>query len=120
MSHKTRDGLGNLGREQKSGSVCDGLWKRPIRGVPHPAQNVSTVSSSSSARQGAPASIGLEMEMFAYDARSLIPLGMPGSIFHPSELLKRMSDLIEGSNLKVDPSTGVVVGISLPSGANFV
>jgi|GEM_PF-492633 len=121
MSHKTRDGLGNLGREQKNGSVCDGLWKRPIRGVPHPAQNVSTVSSSSSsaARQGAPANIGLEMEMFAYDARSLIPLGMPGSIFHPSELLKRMSDLIEGSNLKVDPSTGVVVGLSLPSGANF-
>ena len=117
MSHKTRDGLGNLGPEQQGGSVCDGLWKRPIRGVPHPAHNVSAIPSS--ARQGAPANIGLEMEMFAYDAHSLIPLGMPGSIFHPSELLKRMSDFIEGSNLKVDPSTGVVVGLSLPSGANF-
>jgi glutamate--cysteine ligase len=63
--------------------------------------------------------MGIETEMFAYDASNLIPLGLPGSIFHPSELLKRMSDSVQDSKLKVDPATGVVVGLSLPTGGNF-
>jgi glutamate--cysteine ligase len=99
-------------------NVCDGLWKRPIRGVQQQTAPSSLAHYSSSRLSGV-ANIGIEMEMFAYDANTLIPLGLPGSIFHPSELLKRMSDAIEGANLKVDPATGVVVGLSLPSGANF-
>jgi glutamate--cysteine ligase len=63
--------------------------------------------------------MGIEMEIFAYDANNLIPLGLPGAVYHPSELLKRMSDSVEGANLKVDPSTGVVTGLAFPSGANF-
>lgn len=96
-------------------NVCDGLWKRPIRGVPQPV--LSAVPAHT--RNAQSPKIGLEMEFFAYDAVNLIPLGLPGSIYHPSELLKRMSDSLEGAKLKVDPGTGVVVGLGLPSEANF-
>jgi len=95
-------------------NVCDGLWKRPIRG---PQAQLYSVTASP--RVSSNTKIGLEMELFAYDALNLTPLGLPGSVFHPSELLKRMSDSIEGAKLKVDPTTGVVVGLGLPSDANF-
>lgn len=104
--------------ENAPSNVCDGLWKRPIRGVQQPTSPSSNVHYSSTRLSGV-ANIGIEMEMFAYDANTLIPLGLPGSVFHPSELLKRMSDAIDGAKLKVDPATGVVVGLSMPSGANF-
>ncbi|MEY2987229.1 MAG: hypothetical protein RJB13_750, partial [Pseudomonadota bacterium] len=95
-------------------NVCDGLWKRPIRGGQTHLYPVSAPM-----RVGQSTKVGLEMEFFAYDADNYTPLGLPGSVFHPSELLKRMSDAIEGAKLKVDPTTGVVVGLTLPSDANF-
>lgn len=95
-------------------NVCDGLWKRPIRGA-----QASLYSVTSQPRVSQSMKIGLEMEFFGFDASSFTPLGLPGSVFHPSELLKRMSDAIEGAKLKVDPTTGVVVGLALPSDANF-
>jgi glutamate--cysteine ligase len=104
---------------QSKGSVCDALWKRPIRGVPQPTPVSAQASFTQNQRAFVPAQVGIEMEMFAYDAHSFVPLGLPGSVFHPSELLKRMSDQVEGAKLKVDPATGVVVGLSLPTGANF-
>lgn len=104
--------------DNEKSSVCDGLWKRPIRGPQQPPAS-NAAHSVSQVRSAVHAQIGIEMEMFAYDAANLIPLGLPGSVFHPSELLKRMSDAVEGAKLKIDPSTGVVVGLSLPSGANF-
>ncbi|MFZ9521470.1 MAG: glutamate-cysteine ligase family protein [Silvanigrellaceae bacterium] len=117
FKQKSKSSL-NANSDNRDNNVCDGLWKRPIRGN----QQLTAVSSNShysSARLSGVANIGIEMEMFAYDAHTLIPLGLPGSVFHPSELLKRMSDAIEGAKLKVDPATGVVVGLSMPSGANF-
>ena len=117
MAHKSEIQNNPLSHEKDQGRICDGLWKRPIRGATPPTQSGTT--GASNARAMASAQIGMEMEMFAYDAHTLVPLGLPGAAFHPSELLRRMADLVEGSKLKVDPSTGVVVGLSLHSGANF-
>jgi glutamate--cysteine ligase len=108
----------NAEKHEENDRVCDGLWKRPIRGS-HQLGVRSTSQHSTASRFAGSAAIGIEMEMFAYDAINLIPLGLPGSVFHPSELLKRMSDSVEGAKLKVDPSTGVVIGLSFASGANF-
>jgi glutamate--cysteine ligase len=117
MAEQSNNGTGSESSAMNASTVCDGLWKRPIRGpqtFSHMQQStISTPRASSVGR------IGMEMEMFAYDAESLIPLGLPSSVFHPSELLKRMSDVVDGARLKVDPSTGVVVGLSFASGANF-
>jgi len=113
--HKTETASSQAGEQNR---VCDALWKRPIRGAPGVSQ-VSQFNQGPAPRQQGHAIVGLEMEMFAYDARNFVPLGLPGSVFHPSELLKRISDHVQGSKLKVDPATGVVVGLSMPSGANF-
>lgn len=110
-NHKHSTGTGV---DPSDSNVCDGLWKRPIRGPMSPLHSVTAPS-----RVGQTTKIGLEMEFFAYDAKNLTPLGLSGSVFHPSELLKRLSDVIEGAKLKVDPTTGVVVGLALPSEANF-
>lgn len=100
--------------ESGESNVCDGLWKRPIRGSQTPS-----LPQLPQGRAGSATRIGLEMEFFAYGAADLVPLGLPGSVFHPSELLQRVSGVIEGAKLKVDPATGVVVGLGLPSDANF-
>lgn len=118
MSSKDVDNVVKADGPEERSTVCDALWKRPIRGPQQPVSQ-SSGHGFSMTRGSGPAVVGIEMEMFAYDAQNLIPLGLPGSIFHPSELLKRMSDSIDGAKLKVDPSTGVVVGLSMPSGANF-
>lgn len=118
VAEKDKENSKSTDTSKKLGSVCDGLWKRPIRGS-HQQNVTPSANHFSPARLAGAAQVGIEMEMFAYDAEKLIPLGLPGSVFHPSELLKRMSDSIEGAKLKVDPATGVVVGLTLPSGANF-
>jgi len=105
--------------DKPKGNVCDALWKRPIRGAPQLAAVSTRSGFSQSSKASFSAPVGIEMEMFAYDAQTFVPLGLPGSVFHPSELLKRVSDQVEGAKLKVDPATGVVVGLSLPNGANF-
>lgn len=116
MSSDSRDKPLSVEKLQTASNVCDGLWKRPIRGSQPP---VSLAPAGAQTRSQVSAQIGIEMEMFAYDANSLIPLGLPGSVFHPSELLQRMSDAVDGAKLKVDPATGVVVGLTLPTGGNF-
>ncbi len=118
MTRKTQ-ASNEVTSSDSKGSVCDALWKRPIRGAPQLSAVSMHSSFSQAPKSSVPAQVGIEMEMFAYDAHTLVPLGLPGSVFHPSELLKRISDQVDGAKLKVDPSTGVVVGLSLPSGANF-
>ena len=79
-NHKHSTGTGV---DPSDSNVCDGLWKRPIRGPMSPLHSVTAPS-----RVGQTTKIGLEMEFFAYDAKNLTPLGLSGSVFHPSELLK--------------------------------
>lgn len=67
---------------------------------------------------GAPPRMGLEMEMFGYDADTFAPLGLPEARLSSQQLLVRMNELSTGSHLKVDEKTGVAVGLQLPEG-NF-
>lgn len=67
---------------------------------------------------GAPLRLGLEVEMFGYDAETFAPLGLPEARLASQDLLTRMEELAPGSHLKVDPKTDVPVGLELPSG-NF-
>lgn len=68
--------------------------------------------------KGAPPRMGLEVEMFGFDAETLAPLGLPEARLSSQNLLVRMNELTEGSHLKVDPKTDVVIGLQLPEG-NF-
>lgn len=61
------------------------------------------------AHQG-PAKLGLEIEMFGFDARTLAPLD------NPQKLMERIA--AHTGHLKTDPVTGVVVGLELSCG-NF-
>jgi glutamate--cysteine ligase len=83
-------------------NVCRGMWTRPIRGQNRTVQKA-----------------GLEMEMFAYDAKTWAPLGTEGSAFAPSVLLERIHRLSPGSHLKIDEETAVLVGVALENGGNF-
>jgi len=65
-----------------------------------------------------PPRLGLELEMFAYDADTLAPLGTPGARLTPQGMMERVGALVPGSHLKVDKPTGVIVGLELDCG-NF-
>lgn len=93
----------SLCKSSPSSQALDKSWLRFIRGA----------HASGSQR------VGLEMEMFAYDAQSLIPLGLPGSRRTPAEVLKRVSEIEPRASLKVDEPTGVVTGLMMPNGSNF-
>lgn len=67
---------------------------------------------------GAPPRMGLELEMFGFDASTYAPLGLPEARVSSQNLLVRMNELVDGSHLKIDPKTNVVVGLQLERG-NF-
>jgi glutamate--cysteine ligase len=63
-------------------------------------------------RQAAPR-IGLELEMFGYDAQTLAPLGTPGSRLTPQHLMERLAAEHPSSQLSRDSSTGEILGLDL-------
>lgn len=83
-------------------TVCDTLWKRPIRGTARSAQKMA-----------------LEMEMLAFDARTFAPLGLPGARVDPQELLHRIAHASPHAKLKTDAASGITIGVEFPSGSNF-
>lgn len=85
----------------KDQSFCSQIWLDPIQGP----------------QQGTP-KIGLEMEIFAYDADTLAPLGTAGTMC-PQQVMRNVASLVPGSELAVDEPTGVVIGVGLPNGSNF-
>lgn len=62
--------------------------------------------------------LGLELEMFGYDARSYAPLGTPEARLSPADLLERVKKIVPSSKMKVDEPTGVIIGLELACG-NF-
>lgn len=82
--------------------VCEGLWKRLIRGV----------------SKGHPR-MALEMEIFAFHAGSLLPAGLEPGKVSPIQMMERIAALVPGSKLKRDPVEQVPTGVELPSGGNF-
>jgi glutamate--cysteine ligase len=68
--------------------------------------------------QEGPAQLGLEVEMFGFDAKTFQPLGAPGSSLRSEQLLQRIQQAHPDSHLKVDKPTGVIIGLELPCG-NF-
>lgn len=87
----------------KGEKICTQLWTRAIRGTPGKKDQ----------------NIGLEVEMFAYDAKTFAPLGLPEARLHSRDLIARLEKLIPHSGIKVDRETDVIVGLELPNGGNF-
>lgn len=63
-----------------------------------------------------PPLIGLEIEMFGFDAQSLAPLGTPESRLSPQQLMQRIASA--QGELKIDEPTGEIIGLDLGCG-NF-
>jgi glutamate--cysteine ligase len=80
--------------------VCDQLWLKAIR---------------PSLAQAATPHFGLEVEMFGYWADTLEPLAGHA----PLELMSTIQSQVNGSSLKHDPQSGLLIGVHLPSGGNF-
>lgn len=89
-------------KDEGPSKICTALWTRAIRGQNRKEQ-----------------SVGLEVEMFAYDSKTFAPLGLPEARVSPGEIIQRLEALVPGSNLKVDASTNVIVGLELSNGSNF-
>jgi glutamate--cysteine ligase len=62
--------------------------------------------------------LGLELEMFGYDARNYAPLGLPEARISPADLLERITRVVPAGKIKVDETTGVIIGLELGCG-NF-
>lgn len=83
--------------------ICTQLWTKAIHGNP----------------QRAGTKVGLEIEMFAYDSKTLAPLGIEGARLSSQDLMRRLENLVQRSKLKVDAKTQTIVGLDLEGGANF-
>lgn len=62
--------------------------------------------------------IGLELEMFGFDARTFAPIGTSQARVSPQELMRRIEKLVPNSHIKHDALTGEIIGCDLGCG-NF-
>lgn len=83
-------------------NLCSRVWLNPIN----------------SNREGVQ-KIGLEMEMHAYDAKTLAPLGTEGSELSPQNILERIEQLPQTQKVLKDAHTPFYKVVSLKNGGNF-
>lgn len=110
-----------FGRELFAAGPGPGLWARRARSGATEAERMgnlalSTITPDFSA-QG-PSHLGLELELFAFDARTLAPLGTRDAALSSQDLLRRVSGLVPGCRLKFDEATEELIGLELGCG-NF-
>ncbi|WP_161597539.1 glutamate-cysteine ligase family protein [Fluviispira multicolorata] len=83
-------------------SICSRVWVKPIKGT----------------RDGVE-KIGLEMEMHAYDSKTLAPIGTENSKLNIQDLLQRIAEISPKSTIKYDNATGLITTVFLKAGGNF-
>lgn len=83
-------------------NICSRIWTQPIKGT----------------REGVE-KIGLEMEMHAYDAHSLAPIGTAEAKLDVQSLLKRVAEISTPIKIKYDESSSLITDIFLKHGGNI-
>ena len=94
MNNKTKDAIND---EQ-----CSHVWLNPIKSTDEGVQK-----------------IGIEMEMHAYDANTLAPIGTENSKVTPEILMARIASIVPGAKAKKDEKSGLITLVNLPHGGNF-
>ncbi|WP_186644705.1 glutamate-cysteine ligase family protein [Fluviispira vulneris] len=83
-------------------NICSRVWIKPIKG------NRAGIEK-----------MGLEMEMHAFDSKTLAPIGTENSKINIQTLLKRIGEIAPDAKLKFDKATGLITTVFLKSGGNF-
>lgn len=85
-------------------NICSKVWLTPIA---HKC-NVQGIEK-----------LGLEMEIHAYEAETLAPLGTPESNLTPQDILSSIVLNTPHASFVLDTDTSQVIGVKLPTGGNF-
>lgn len=83
-------------------NICSRIWIQPIKG----------------AREGIE-KIGLEMEMHAFDAKTLAPIGTAQAKLDVQTLLQRVAEITTPIKIKYDESSSLITDIFLKQGGNI-
>lgn len=83
-------------------NICSHVWLNPIKSTGEGVQKV-----------------GIEMEMLAYDAVTLEPIGTGNAKVTPQILMQRIVELIPGAKAKIDEKSQLITLVTLPQGGNF-
>ncbi|APJ03844.1 glutamate-cysteine ligase family protein [Silvanigrella aquatica] len=83
-------------------NICSRIWTQQIKG----------------SREGVE-KIGLEMEMHAYDSKTLAPIGTADSKIDVQSLLKRVAEISTPLKIKYDESSSLITDIFLKQGGNI-
>lgn len=83
-------------------NICSRVWTQPIKGT----------------REGME-KIGLEMEMHAYDAKTLAPIGTESAKLDVQSFLKRVAEISTPIKIKYDESSSLITDIFLKHGGNI-
>lgn len=89
-------------KQNANADICSHVWLNPIKSNAEGVQKV-----------------GIEMEMHAYDAHTLAPIGTQNAKVNPQMLLQRIADDNPGSQIKKDEKTNFLTMVELQGGGNF-